>query len=187
MADQDKEQKDKAKKKSQREDLAQPVVLPGIHRYQFFSNLKDRALTKNLNRLAMFGIATTLGVDIIKPLFKGLTQTIYCYECRACYATQDSCPVGISFQAELVIASRVSDYRRFIENGGLKCVRCGNCTSFCVQNIELQEVFGRMQLITMDAIRERKVPKGVLVRAMEEGLVGRDFIDDLAGVVEKRT
>ena len=187
MADQDKDQKDKTEKKRQRDDSAQPVVLPGIHRYQFFSNLKDRALTKNLNRLMMFGIITTLGVDIIKPLFRGLTQTIYCYECRACYATQDNCPVGIPFQAELFVASRVSDYRRFINNGGLKCVRCGNCTSFCVQYIELQEVFGQMQTITMDAIRKGKVPKGVLVRAMEEGLVGRDFIADVADVLGKRT
>jgi len=187
MTDLNKEQKNKGKKGYQREDLAQPVVLPGIHRYQFFSNLKDRATTKNLNRLTMLGIITTLGVDIIKPLFRGLTQTIYCYECRACYATQDNCPVGISFQAELVIAARVSDYRRFINNGGLKCVRCGNCTSFCVQNIELQEVFGQMQLITIDAIRKGKVPETVLAGAMEEGLVGRDFIADVAGVIGKKT
>lgn len=179
----DQEKKNKGKKVHQRGDLDQPIVLPGIHRYQFFSNLKDRALTKNLNRLTMLGIITTLGADIVKPLSRGLTQTIYCYECRACYATQDNCPVGISFQAELVIAARVSDYRRFIKNGGLKCVKCGNCTSFCVQNIELQEVFGRMQLITIDAIRKGKVPKRVLVEAMEEGLVGRDFIDDVYRVV----
>ena len=180
--------KDEKKKstKHQREDLNQPIVLPGIHRYQFFTNLKDRALTKNLNRLTMLGIAATLGVDIVKPLLKGLPQTIYCYECRACYATQDNCPVGISVQAELVVASRVADYRRFITNGGLKCVRCGNCTSFCVQNIQLQKVFGTMQLITIEAVRKGKVPKTVLVNAMEEGLVGRDFIDEVARETRER-
>lgn len=176
--------REKGSTKHQREDLDQPMVLPGIHRYQFFTNVKDRALTKNLNRLTMLGIAATLGVAIIKPLFKGLPQTIYCYECRACYATQDNCPVGISVQAELVVAARVSDYRRFIRNGGLKCVRCGNCSSFCVQNIQLQKVFGTMQLITIDAIKKGRVPKSVLVGAMEEGLVGRDFIDDVARQTE---
>lgn len=185
MEKQDKEKK-RESKKHQREDLDQPMVLPGIHRYQFFTNLKDRALTKNLNRLTMLGIAATLGADIIKPLFKGLPQTIYCYECRACYATQDNCPTGISVQAELVVASRVSDYRRFIRNGGLKCVRCGNCTSFCVQNIQLQKVFGTMQLITIDAVKKGKVPRSVLVSAMEEGLVGRDFIDEVARQTGKR-
>jgi len=184
----DKETTDKKKgsKKPHREDLDQPIVLPGIHRYQFFTNLKDRALSPNLNRLTMFGIAVTLGADIIKPLFKGLPQTIYCYECRACYATQDNCPVGISVQAELVVASRVSDYRRFIKNGGLKCVRCGNCSSFCVQNIQLQKVFGTMQLITIDAVIKGKVPKAVLVSAMKEGLVGKDFIDEVAKQIGKR-
>jgi hypothetical protein len=43
-----------------------------------------------------------------------------------------------------------------------------------------------MQLITMEAVRKGKVPEAVLVRALEEGLVGRDFIADVADAVGKR-
>ena len=39
-----------------RDDTEQPLVLPGIHRYQFFTNLKDRGWTQNLDRVALFGI-----------------------------------------------------------------------------------------------------------------------------------
>ncbi len=88
-----------------RQDLDQPMVLPGIHRYQFFTNLKDRGWTRNLDRVALFGIVGALLATIIKPLMRGNPATIYCYECRACYATQDRCPVGITFQAELAVAA----------------------------------------------------------------------------------
>ena len=82
-----------------RSDSNQPLILPGIHRYQFFSNLKDRGWTLNLDRVALFGVVSALLATIIKPLLRGNPATIYCYECRACYATQDRCPVGISLQA----------------------------------------------------------------------------------------
>ena len=98
---------------------------------------------------------TSLGAllaDVIKPILRGNPATIYCYECRACYATQDNCPVGIAFQAELVVAGRVTDYDRFIRNGGLKCIRCGNCQSFCVQYLPLPQMFGTMQHDTREAM-----------------------------------
>lgn len=162
-----------------RQDLSQPVVLPGIHRYQFFTNLKDRGWTLNLDRIALFGIVSALLADVIKPLLKGNPATIYCYECRACYATQDRCPAGIMFQAELVVAGRVTDYDRFIRNGGLKCVRCGNCQSYCVQNLPTAQMFGTMQEDTRMAIRKGIVPRYSLKRAMDQGLVGKEFIDDV--------
>ena len=92
-----------------RSDESQPLILPGIHRYQFFTNLKDRGWTLNLDRIALFGIVSALLATTVKPLLRGNPATIYCYECRACYATQDRCPVGISLQAELVVAGRVLD------------------------------------------------------------------------------
>ena len=36
-----------------RDDTTQPLVLPGIHRYQFFTNLKDRGWTMNLAILTL--------------------------------------------------------------------------------------------------------------------------------------
>ncbi|MEW6531756.1 MAG: hypothetical protein AB1473_13040 [Thermodesulfobacteriota bacterium] len=165
--------------KHKREDTEQPLVLPGIHRYQFFTNLKDRGWTMNLDRVALFGVVTALLATIIKPLARGNPATIYCYECRACYATQDRCPVGIFFQAELAVAGRVGDYDRFIRNGGLKCIRCGNCQSYCVQYLPLPQMFGTMQEDTREAIRHKLVPRYVLARAMKEGLVGKEFIDDV--------
>jgi Na+-translocating ferredoxin:NAD+ oxidoreductase RnfC subunit len=162
-----------------REDTEQPMVLPGIHRYQFFTNLKDRGWTMNLDRVAVFGIVGALLATIIKPVLHGNPATIYCYECRACYATQDRCPVGIMFQAELVVAGRVTDYDRFLRNGGLKCIRCGNCQSFCVQYLPLPQMFGTMQEDTREAIRRGIVPRYALQRAMNQGLVGKEFIDDV--------
>lgn len=176
------EEKEKPKK-HQREDTTQPLVLPGIHRYQFFSNLKDRALTKNLNRLCMLGIGTALGMDVVKPLLNADPQTIYCYECRACYATQDKCPAAIPFQAELVVAARVLDYHRFIRNGGLNCVRCGACQNFCVQHLELPRIFGTMQLKTMAAVQGGTVSKSVLIQALKDGLINREFINEVAEFV----
>ncbi|MEW6348855.1 MAG: hypothetical protein AB1646_07305 [Thermodesulfobacteriota bacterium] len=168
-----------SEKKHKREDTEQPLVLPGIHRYQFFTNLKDRGWTINLDRVALFGIVATLLATVIKPLLKANPATIYCYECRACYATQDLCPVGIDLQAELVVAGRVCDYDRFLRNGGLKCIRCGNCQSFCVQYLPLPQMFGTMQSDTREAIRKGIVPRYSLENAMTNGLVGKEFIDDV--------
>jgi hypothetical protein len=171
---------EKDKKEHRRDDPGQPISLPGIRRFQFFSNLKDRALTKNLNRAAMLGIGVTFGLDILKPIWQGNPQTVYCYECRACYATQDKCAVGISFQAELVVAARVADYGRFLKAGGLKCVRCGNCTSFCVQNLDLPVIFSRMQQMTIEAMKKNRIKRSDLENAYRQGLVNRQFIDDVA-------
>jgi Na+-translocating ferredoxin:NAD+ oxidoreductase RnfC subunit len=165
--------------KHKRDDTEQPLVLPGIHRYQFFTNLKDRGWTINLDRAALFGVVAALLATIIKPLLRGNAATIYCYECRACYATQDRCPVGITFQAELVVAGRVTDYDRFIRNGGLKCIRCGNCQSYCVQYLPLPQMFGTMQEDTRAAIKKGIVPRYSLKRALNQGLVGKEFINDV--------
>jgi NAD-dependent dihydropyrimidine dehydrogenase PreA subunit len=170
-------------KKGVREDHEQPVVLPGIHRYQFFTNLKDRGWTRNLDRVALFGVVGALLMTVIKPLVRGNPATVYCYECRACYATQDRCPVGITFQAELAVAGRVCDYDRFIRNGGLKCIRCGNCQSYCVQYLPLPVMFGTMQEDTRSAIRARILPRYTLERALREGLVGKEFIDDVVNAL----
>jgi len=163
-----------------RSDESQPLILPGIHRYQFFTNLKDRGWTLNLDRIALFGIVSALLATTVKPLLRGNPATIYCYECRACYATQDRCPVGISLQAELVVAGRALDYDRFIRNGGLKCIRCGNCQSFCVQYLNLPQIFGTMQLQTMEALRKGKIPQSMVKNAFEKGLINQAFIDEVA-------
>lgn len=162
-----------------RSDENQPLILPGIHRYQFFTNLKDRGWTLNLDRVALFGIVAALLATTLKPLLRGNPATIYCYECRACYATQDRCPVGITLQAELVVAGRVLDYDRFIRNGGLKCVRCGNCQSYCVQYLPLPTMFEIMQQETRQAIVAGIVPQESLVKSLQQGLVGKEFIDDV--------
>lgn len=162
-----------------RDDTTQPMTLPGIHRYQFFTNLKDRGWTMNLDRVALFGIVGALLATVIKPLMRKNPATIYCYECRACYATQDRCPVGISLQAELVVAGRVTDYDRFIRNGGLKCIRCGNCQSYCVQFLPLPQMFAMMQEETRSAIHQGIVPRHSLEDALVNGLVGKEFIDDV--------
>jgi len=158
----------------------QPIAMPGIRRFQFFTNVNDRAMTKNLNRTAMFGIAAALAVDVGKAVVNKNPQTIYCYECRACYGTQDKCPVGISFQAELVVSARVSDYGRFLKNGGLKCIRCGSCQSFCVQYLNLPQIFGTMQIQTMKALRNGKLPRRMVQNAFDNGLINKDFINDVA-------
>lgn len=162
-----------------REDTSQPMVLPGIHRYQFFTNLKDRGWTRNADRVALFGIVGALLATVIKPLLRGNPATIYCYECRACYATQDKCPVGIAYQAELVVAGRATDYDRFIRNGGLKCIRCGNCQSFCVQYLPLPQMFGTMQEDTREAMKKGIIPRRTLEHSLAQGLVGKEFIDDV--------
>jgi hypothetical protein len=167
-------------KRFQRRDDDQPVTLPGIHRYQSFSNLKHRTPSENLNRLSMLAIASSLGLVIAKPLFHGNPQTVYCYECRACYATQDNCPASIQYQAELTISARTADYAKFIRNGGLNCIRCGTCQGFCVQHLDTATIFGIMQHETMRAISAGKVPENLLVEALRGGMINRDFINDVA-------
>jgi ferredoxin len=171
---------DKRDSISKRQDGEQPIALPGIRRFQFFSNLRDRALTRNLNRLAMLGIGTSLALDVAKPLVGGAPQTIYCYECRACYATQDKCPAGIAYQAELNVATRVGDPWRFLRAGGMKCIRCGGCVSFCVINLDLPRIFSVGQEMTMAAIEKGRIAPARVEQALRDGLFGREFIDRLA-------
>jgi Na+-translocating ferredoxin:NAD+ oxidoreductase RnfC subunit len=137
----------------------------------------------NLDRVALFGIVGALLASVIKPLLRWNPATIYCYECRACYATQDRCPVGITLQAELVVAGRVTDYDRFIRNGGLKCIRCGNCQSYCVQFLPLPQMFAVMQEETRVAIRNGIVPHHTLRKGLDGGLIGKEFIDDVVKAV----
>jgi hypothetical protein len=170
----------------QRMDHDQPTTLPGIRRYQFFSNLSHRTPSENLNRLSMLAIAGSLGLVVAKPLLHGNLQTVYCYECRACYATQDNCPAAIQYQAELTISSRVGDYARFIRTGGLNCVRCGTCQGFCVQHLDTATIFGLMQKETMVAISRGKVPDALLREALRRGMINRDFIDDVARYLRSR-
>lgn len=163
-----------------RSDEGQQAPVPGIRRYQFFTNLKHRTLTQNLNRVSLFGIAAYVAADVVKALRTADPQTIYCYECRACYATQDSCPVGIMQQGDLVIAARCGDYGRFLELGGLQCIRCGNCTSYCVQNLDLPRIFAAGQHRLLAAMRAGRVPKRLLRAAMTDGLVNLEFVDEVA-------
>jgi len=164
----------------QRVDHDQPTTLPGIHRYHSFTNLKHRTPSENLNRLSMLAIAGSLGLVVAKPLVHGNLQTVYCYECRACYATQDNCPASIQYQAELTISSRVGDYSKFINSGGLNCIRCGTCQGFCVQHLDTATIFGIMQKDTMDAMSRGRIPDRLLVDALRSGMINRDFIDDVA-------
>lgn len=164
----------------QRGDNDQPITLPGIRRSQFFSNLKHRTPSENLNRLSMLAIAGSLGLVAAKAVFHGNLQTIYCYECRACYATQDNCPAAIQYQAELTISARVADYAKFISTGGLNCIRCGACQGFCVQHLDTATIFGIMQQETMKAISQGKVPQHLLTEALRRGMINRDFIDEVA-------
>ncbi len=178
--------KDKRKNTPKREDGSQPIGLPGIRRFQFFSNLRDRALTKNLNRLAMLGIGASLALDVAKPIAHDLPQTIYCYECRACYATQDRCPAGIAYQAELNVASRVGDHTRFIKAGGMKCLRCGSCVSFCVINLDLPRIFAVGQERVMEALEAGRIPADRLRGFLREGLFGREYIDRVVAWLERQ-
>lgn len=185
MAEEEKK-KTPSKETPHKRDLPdQPSSLPGIRRFQFFSDVSHRTLTRNLNRAAMLGIAAAFAADVIKPILSGVPQTIYCYECRACYATQDKCPVGISLQAELSVSSRVADYERFIKAKGLKCIRCGNCTSFCVINLNLPRIFSRMQVKTIEAMKAGKIPRPIIEKAYQEGQINRLFINDVAAWLKK--
>ncbi|MDP8221871.1 MAG: hypothetical protein P9L99_00810 [Candidatus Lernaella stagnicola] len=170
-----------------RDDATQPIGLPGIRRFQFFSNLRNRSLTENLNRLAMVGIGASLALDVAKPVATGTPQTIFCYECRACYATQDKCPAAIAYQAELNVAARVGDHWRFIDAGGMKCIRCGGCVSFCVIHLDLPRIFSRGQQRVMEAIEAGRVPRQRVEEAFRRGLFGREFIDRIVAWLESET
>ncbi len=173
-------------KRFQRGDHDQPAALPGIRRNQSFSNLKHRTPSENLNRLSMLAIAGSIGVAVMKPVFHHNLQTIYCYECRACYATQDNCPASIQYQAELTISARASDYVKFIRTGGLNCIRCGACQGFCVQQLDTATIFGIMQQQTMNAISLGRVPDDTLVEALRRGMVNREFVDSVANFLRNR-
>ncbi len=160
-------------------DADKPAALPGIHRYAPFTNLSDRMTTPALNRAVMVGIGAAVALDVLRPIALGMWDAAYCYECRACYATQENCPASITFQAELTVACRTMDYRRFINNRGLLCIRCGNCNGFCVQHLNLAGIFGKMGVATTRAIREGKVPFDVVERAIYQGVIGREYIDEI--------
>jgi hypothetical protein len=152
-------------------DADKPAALPGIHRYASFTNLSDRMTTPALNRAVMVGIGAAVALDVLRPISLGMWDAAYCYECRACYATQENCPASITFQAELTVACRTMDYRRFINNRGLLC------NGFCVQHLNLAGIFGKMGVATTRAIREGKMPFDVVERAIYNGTIGREYID----------
>jgi hypothetical protein len=160
-------------------DVDKPPALPGIYRYSSFTDLRDRMTTPATNRAIMVGVAAALALDVIRPIAKGMYEAAYCYECRACYATQENCPAAIAFQAELTVSCRTMDYRRFLNNGGLMCLRCGNCNGFCVQHLDLARIFGKMGLETVAALKDNKIPFDVVAHALREGLVGREYVDDV--------
>lgn len=162
-------------------DPDKPPALPGIYRYAPFTNLRDRMTTPSLNRAVMVGIGAAVALDVLRPIAAGLFDAAYCYECRACYATQERCPASIAFQAELTVASRTMDYRRFIKNRGLLCMRCGNCNGVCVQHLNLAGLYGRMGLATLQALREGRLPFSLVEQALREGWVGQAYIDDFYG------
>jgi hypothetical protein len=158
-------------------DADKPPALPGIHRYASFTNLKDRMTTPALNRAVMVGIGAAVALDVLRPIALGMWDAAYCYECRACYATLEKCPASITFQAELTVACRTMDYRRFLNNRGLLCIRCGNCTGFCVQHLDLAGIYGKMGPATVRALRAGKIPFDVVEEALYEGRIGRDYVD----------
>ena len=175
------EQENKLSWRPRGRDADKPAALPGIHRYAPFTNLADRMTTPALNRAVMVGIGAAVTLDALAPIARRMYDAAYCYECRACYATQERCPASITFQAELTLASRTMDYRRFILNRGLLCLRCGNCNGVCVQRLDLARLFGRMGLATTKALKDGKLPFGVVEQTLREGLVGRAYIDDFYG------
>ena len=158
-------------------DADKPPALAGIHRYASFTNLRDRMTTPALNRAVMVGIGAAVALDVVRPIAKGMFDAAYCYECRACYATQENCPASIAFQAELTLSCRTMDYRRFIRNRGLLCIRCGNCTGFCVQRLDLARLYGKMGVETTKALAAGKLPFDVVENALREGLIGREYVD----------
>lgn len=147
-------------------------VLPGIRRYQFISKSQHRMLTKHLNRIAMVIIALTLTFVIFKAVLIGTGYSIYCLEDRACMRVLsqpegENCPEYI-FPVELLVSSRTADYERFIRQGGLRCTHCGNCTKWCILDINIPEVAARMQELTLEALAEGKIDSELI---LEEGFI----------------
>ncbi|NOZ19968.1 MAG: hypothetical protein GXP25_02655 [Planctomycetes bacterium] len=158
----------------------EPVeVYPGVKRYQFFSKAKHRMLTPHLNRIAMLIIAVSLLGVIVKALIMGSGYSLFCLEDRACVRvtkTDDPakrCPEMLE-PVELVIASRVNDYIRFIKNGGLRCQGCGRCREFCILNLDIPEIVDGMQKRTLTAMERGKIPLDVLERAFYDPGLSRN-------------
>jgi ferredoxin len=167
-----------AKKKQEEEKIVygpprdEIEVLPGVRRYQFISKSQHRMLTKNLNRIAMVIIALTLAFVIFKAIFSGTGYSVYCLEDRSCMRVLsqpegENCPEYI-FPVEMVVASRTADYQRFIRQGGLRCTQCGNCTKFCILDINIPEIAARMQELTLEALAEGKIDPELI---LTEGFV----------------
>lgn len=136
-------------------------VLPGVRRYQFISKSQHRMLTKHLNRIAMVIIALTLAFVIFKSVFIGTGYSVYCLEDRSCMRVLsqpegENCPEYI-YPVEMVVASRTADYERFIRQGGLRCIQCGNCTKWCILEINIPEIAARMQELSLEALDEGKI------------------------------
>jgi hypothetical protein len=147
-------------------------VLPGVRRYQFISKSQHRMLTTSLNRIAMVIIGLSLAIVIFKAIFSGTGYSVYCLEDRSCMRVLsqpegENCPEYI-YPVELVVASRTADYARFIRQGGLRCTQCGNCTKWCILDINIPEVAARMQEMTTEALAEGKVDAGLV---LNEGFV----------------
>ncbi len=68
------------------------------------------------------------------------------------------------------------DYRRFINNRGLLCVRCGNCNGVCVQNLDLARLYGKMGQEIRKALAGDKIPFDVVERALHEGTLGPEYV-----------
>lgn len=163
----------------------EPDLVPGGKIYQYFTKQKHRMLTNNLNRAAMFIIVASIVLLIAKPLVIGTGQSLYCMECRSCLAVGDDCPVNIE-PADMVIAAQTSDYRTFIEAGGLTCIRCGECVEHCIADIDIPSVAGTMQERTMEAIHKGNIPTDLLVEAIEEDNIGPDYIDEVKEYLDEQ-
>jgi ferredoxin len=147
-------------------------VLPGVRRYQFISKSQHRMLTKHLNRIAMVIIALALTFVIFKAVFIGTGYSVYCLEDRSCMRVLsqpegENCPEFI-YPVEMVVASRTADYERFIRQGGLRCIQCGNCTKWCILEINIPEIAARMQELTLEALAEGKVSPELV---LEQGFI----------------
>jgi len=46
--------------------------------------------------------------------------------------------------------------------------------------LDLPQIFGTMQLQTMEALRKNKIPKSMIKNAFEKGLINQVFIDEVA-------
>jgi len=159
-----KDKKDKAKQPEKlvyKRPSEEIEVLPGVRRYQFISKSQNRMLTKSLNRISMVIIGLLLFFVIFKAIFIGTGYSVYCMECRACMRVLsqpegENCPENI-IPVEMVIASRTGDYERFIKQGGLRCTLDGNCTKWCMLEINIPELAAKMQELSLDALAAGKL------------------------------